>query len=407
MNSKDKIKVLANFGYYRKGWIAPLEALDPGKFELVYLYYISPNEELERCTSNTVIYWSQYTNAFDLIQKVRPNRIVFMTLASGLGITLNMAAKKMQIPTFILQHGLYSNYKDYRNREKLAAKIAQHPTPNAASGDGKQVKFASSSFIFTTLKHVPFLDSFFFILYVLLLRKVGAMKASRIIRFNGRTPGEYIVFTERNARIHEELDGKGVHDKLRVIGNPELDMFLVNDRELINTYGEYFLLIDQPFAENRFNEHIVSKQEAVEFYKKLGQYALSKGAKLVIKLHPESYRSNWLPAGAHIIYVRECDNMNALIKNSMGCFGSFSTLMIPAAFFRPTILFKVTYSVFIDHMEELGLVKVLDYKSFEIEDIHWKGAGEHDQREQFIKDYFYKPDGRCINRLERVLIHPG
>jgi len=398
----DKTRLLVNFGYHRKGWIYPFESLGDD-FEIVYLYYIHKSQEVANHTTKRVIYWSDYANAIELLNDVAPHKVIFMDITSGVGIALNYAARQQKITTYIVQHGLYSSYHDYRNRLKIAAK-QQSNNSEQESPQSYQSKpaFSTLRFFLSTVGWGRLYRMLAFPFYYVLMRQYGSLKASKMIRFKSRMPDYYLVYTQLNAQIHKELD-RVKPEQLIPFGNLEFDDFL--NRETSSTpLLDYFLLVDQPFADNRFGEHIVSREEKSKFLIKLNEYCKQQQKRLLVKLHPESYGSMWFPEDENITYVREHADLHHLIVNSVGCFGFFSTLMIPAAYLKPVLLFKVTYSIFTDAMEEMGMCRVLSYFDFTSDQIDFSPLENRDFP-RFKESYLYKDDCQSLERLKLELKH--
>lgn len=392
-----KVRLLVNFGYYRKQWIDPFERLKD-QFELVYLFYIHPSQESQVYTNEKIIYWSEFKGGYDLLNQISPDRIVFMDVTSGLAIALNLAAGKTGVPTFMLQHGLYHNYADYRQREIQSRQNRQKEEIPVSQ---PTFEFSTLSFLKNSLKmsDIFLLPKLF--IYLFLLRKEGFNYASKRIRFEARKPQNYICYTPGNAEIHRELDGD-IEARCRYIGNPELFRLNKDISNLLeeNNTDDYYLLIDQPFADNRFGEHIKTREEMTDFYLGLLNWCKEQNSRLIVKLHPESFHSDWLPDDAGIEWVRETENMALLIAKSKGCFGFFSTLVLPIIAHKPTVLFRVGNSPLYESISSLGTAQVLPFSAFDEIDIK---RNEQRNIEGFINRYFYQNENDPVTLLAEIL----
>lgn len=393
--------VLFNFGYNRKGWIAPIEALKDS-ITIVYLFYISRDQETTVFTSNRIVYWGDYSNVNELLDDVSPDKFVTMSLDSGLGILLNFAARKRGIRTYILQHGIYSNYRDYREREIRTKKLGLTPEAGPAPAKG----FNTTAFFKRSLR---FPDYFFFLkfpLFVVLTKRNGFRFASRWVRFGARVPDYYICYTPHNARIHQELDHVR-EDKFLYIGNPEMDPFFASSADAhapSEKSQPYFLLIDQPLADNRYGEHICTREQMIAHYLRLRDYAVRQQAVLKVKLHPESYHSEWLPKLSGIEWVKDHDDLPSLVKDAAGCFGYFSTLLVPAIYFNRCVLFRVSDNEMQRDAVVSGLVRLLDFFTYSADDLHFEGI-KKDQLNIFAKKYLLFQDGQSTSRLKDILLN--
>jgi hypothetical protein len=248
------------------------------------------------------------------------------------------------------------------------------------------------------LLSIPFMALFF-----LLMRRWGYFLACRYVRFRQRIPTGYICFTERNATIYRELD-RARPDQIHVIGIPEYDRFF--SQASTKEYADdepYYLLIDQPLAENSWGPPSVSRDDMIRFYRKLIAYAKSQNARLKIKLHPESYNCAWLPVDDGAEWICDADVVK-LIRGARACFGMFSTLVLPAAVLKPLCLFNAAPSSMVNDLSHRGLAIVLDFFTFEPADIRFRQiqrSGPNFTR--FVQDYFYKMDSRSGDRLAEVL----
>ncbi len=389
--------ILLCWGYHRSSWIEPFERLK-SEFRFAYIFYRSREEEEQRYTDEPVLYWQDYSKAQEILDEVRPDKIVFMSLTSGYAIALNMAARQRGIDTYILQHGIHSSYAD-----EVATKGQTRVLRKEGSSPAGVVRSSSMGFLARTMRGgdlsaIPRMALFF-----LLMHRWGYFVACKYARFPQRMPTGYICFTERNAVIYRELD-HARPDQIHVIGIPEYDRFFATVRSDDGADERpYYLLIDQPLAENSWGIPSVSRDDMIRFYRKLIAYCKSQNARLKIKLHPESYNCEWLPEDEGAEWVREEDIFH-LIRGSTACFGMFSTLVLPAAVLKPLCLFDAKPSSMVNDLSQRGLAFVLDFFSFEPSDIQFrqiKKTGAEFAR--FVQDYLYKMDARSGDRLAEVL----
>lgn len=387
-------RILFNFGYYRKGWIAPIESLGP-EIEVVYIFYTSPDQELEKFTSHRVIYWDDFTSAQHLLDEIAPERIVFMSIDSIYSITLNFVAHKRGIETFILQHGVYSTYKEYRQRDKRTKKIEEKKQTIPV------VRTNAFGFFKASLKLKDVFSFIKFPFYLFAKRSQGVFYANYWFTFNAKKPSYYISYTPHTARYFEETE-RPEKDQLLFIGNPDMDPFFAPVPPNPFT-GKYYLLIDQAMADNRYGQVIYTIQQAINFYLKLNAFCLSKGARMKVKLHPESYHSNWLPRHENIDWIKDGD-LPALIHHAEGCFGYFSSLIVPALYFNRCVLFKVVNHDLVTDAQTWGLAQLLDYNTFTFDEIDFSGVSKHGVG-AFVNRYLHFKTGNSFDRLGDILMH--
>ncbi len=390
-------RVLVIWPTYREDWMLVFKQLTTG-FEFVFLPSLSKASEEYASGFAKSVYWSDYSNANDLLNDVDPDFVIFMSIDNGLSIVLNYQAKKRGLKTFVLQHGIYTNYKDYRTRERLWRKRGVVKNVEAQK---RKVRFSSLTFISSSLPYVDFSRLFFILLYTLCAKRFGNYWAARHLPSNIKNPDFYICFSLYNSIIHKETD-RASEDQIRFVGSPELDMYLQHEIELLS--DRFYLHIDQALAENSFGEETVSKNEMIDFYRKLNAYCKRQNTLLYIKLHPESYNSNWLPVEQNIVYLKHVENFNLYIQSAIGCFGFYSTMVIPAMYWKRTILFNINYSGLQEVVKSLKLAKVMSFWTFEIDDITFNETDDFD-RETLIKTFFYSNDRRSIERIKNALLN--
>lgn len=391
-----KQTILLNWPYHRKDWLLPFLKLQD-QFEFIFLSYPVKPSSINLDGFKT-IYWQDYSNANEILNSIQPDKVVFMSIESGYAIALNMAARTKSIPTMVLQHGLFHDYEFYRkqeiyNRRSSKYKIHEDLFPS----DKKHIfKFLIRSLSTLQIVHLPLI---FF--YLTLKNRLGTNYALKLFNLNWRKSQKYICYTMFNARIYKERDRITEH-KLVEIGNPHYDQFFQTKENFPVYTDKYYLLIDQPFAENSFNEFDISKSEMNAFYSKLNEFCISKNAKLYIKLHPESYNSTFMLQHENIKYFKDIQ-LEPLIRSSEGCFGSFSNILLPALLIKKCILFKSISSKTQDDIVDMGMADLLDFKGFSINQIDFSHVKDNSNEDEFVRKYFYLNDGMSIERLSKIL----
>jgi hypothetical protein len=389
-------KILVIWPTHREDWIFPFKKLS-ADFEFIFLSGISADDYKENYVKGfaTTIHWSSFDSAQEILENIMPCKIIFMSVESGLNIALNIVAKQKGIPTYLLQHGIYTNYKDYRNREKIWKKKDLVVKNNLAKS---KTGFNSFKWINNSLKALQKVWLLPIVIYIKASQRVGAYWAAKHFSFEGKRPLTYICFSPYNSTIHKEVDKIG-EQRIEYIGSPELVNYLIEENNLIQE--DFYLHIDQAFSYNSFGEETVSKEEMIKFYMNLNEFCLSKNAKLYIKLHPESFNSNWLPKHENIVYLRKVDNFNLYIQSAIGCFGFYSTMVIPAVYWKPTILFNIFYSGLQEALNDIGHVKILDFYNFSSDDL--KCPQYYMETDKIFNRFIYKKEKESIKSLKKIL----
>lgn len=367
---------------HRKDWIKVFEDLKED-FDFTFLPSTFPHEQ-NYADHFYCRYWSEFNSAQELIKEIQPDGIIFMSIESGLSIALNYVAKKEGLKTYILQHGIYTNYRDYRNRERLWRK---KQLAKSVRQEQYQRSFSSLLFISRSLKALERWKLIPIALYTQLQQHIGPYWAARHLPLKLKRADHYLCYSPYNATIHKETD-RISEDEIIYIGSPDLVPYLQEEEELIEDH--FYLHIDQALAENSLGEETLSKKEMIGFYLKLNEFCLSKKAKLYIKLHPESYQSEWLPQHENIQYLRQVENFNRIIQSAQGCFGFYSTMIIPAIYWRPTILFQIFYSGLHENLVNKISIPIESFKV--LDPAKWYFSEEpSDIMRSFIREKFIWP----------------
>lgn len=397
-NGVRRPRILLVWPYRRQDWIEVFRLMQED-FQFIFLSSIHPGlDEVAPPAYAEVVYWHQFQNAAAVLEQVRPEKIVFMSLDSALSIALNVYAQTRQVQTYILQHGIYSNYKDYRVRERQWKK---NNVVRQVSEGKREVSFSTGRFMWRSLVGWRKLILIPFVLYTFFARKKGYYWSARYFNFSGKKPSFFICFSPRNAIIHQQLE-KAKPSELLFIGSPELDRYLMPASLPAAEQERFFLHIDQAFAEHSMGEELASREKMTAFYLTLNNFCLKHQARLYIKLHPESYKTTWFPQHPNIVYLKHVPDFNAYIQGALGCFGFYSTMVIPAVYWKKVNLFRLNYSFLQEQLEHLGIARVLDFWRFDESEISFDF--EKSQIAAFEREFFYKTDGKSLDRLREILM---
>lgn len=405
LEQRKKPKILLCWGYHRKGWVHPFNVLHED-FDFHYLFYLSkPENEVNFSKSNNLLYWKDFSSAQEIIEKIQPDKILMMGTEGIHTTALNIVAKKKNIETFILQHGRFATYDEHVNLSRIEMEERRKTGQFDETIDNDDRLFLLKFFLRSVTFVAPLAIAYMFKLQYL-KRSHLVMEACRKAPSEFRVPSKYIVITKAGASFYVERDGID-EDKMIEIGSPEMDDFFNFYSNNENKEKNYYLLIDQPWAEiKEFGSPGmgITKEQTNEFYGKLAEFAESKSTPLKIKLHPYSYESDFLLQHPNIEYIRDTDVVK-LIMESKGIFGFDSTLTFPAVHSKKCCLFKILPNEsYQDEIAELKLAQVLDYHSFKTEDIDLDNIQRSQKNiEIFSKNQLYKPDGKATARLKELL----
>ena len=397
-----RLRVRLCWGYHRSGWVAPFEQLN-GEFDFHYLFHLSEKEEECSHTNQPRHYWNDFRAAQDILDEIKPDRLVFMSLSGLRPIALNMAARRKGIPTFVVQHGYFRSLENYLALPAVPPKtVAETKTTSQASSASEAVRFMIRS----NFAKEP-IDSSRAIAMLLLSRRTGYYRSQLRFRFRGRMPDRYITYSEETSEIHRQLDGAS-GSLIIPVGIPEFDPIFRLLASSKRDRGKNILLIDSPNAENRYGVLTTSIEHKARFLHDLSQRLEKRGYRLVVKLHPETYEAAWLPSLENIRYVRDHD-VGSLIREAHACVGFDSTLMIPAIIARPTMLFELGESTMASYARESGVaivVRGLECSNEQLDALLDMKERPAELIEKFTRCFAHSADGSATNRLAMALGEP-
>lgn len=391
-----KPKILLCWGYHRIDWIDPFVRLK-NSFEFTFISFFNKPEN-ENEIPFEKLYWSDFKSADQIIELTEPSKIIFMSIDTGFSVSLSYSARKHKVETLVMQHGLFHDYEFYRQQEILSkkSKFEEHfdYTPSWK---------ITLAFLFRSVGFSHLISFLRIVLTLIVARKFGRNLSLKHFSNRFFRADKYLCYTRYNGRVYTSRD-KIDDENIIEIGNPSYDPFFEKRKESNCNPERYFLLIDQPLAENPFTSFSITKDEMNEFYSKLNAFCKLNSAALYIKLHPESYNSNFMIQDPNITYYKDADVV-MLIKNSLGCFGFFSSVIVPATYFKRCTVFKLKglKSETQDDLIASDFVSSDDFEKFDPERLKMRATNVKNRRQKFTKKYLYKADGKSIFRLKEVL----
>ncbi len=389
------------WNYGRTGLVAPFERLNR-EFEFHYIFCWSRREEQGSHTNQPRHYWNEFRTAQEILDTIKPDRVVFMGFWELRTIALNIAARRRGVPTFIVQHGYFRSLENYLSLPTLPKPFVETNTRKPVSSPWQAIRFMLRS----NFAREP-LDSFRAIAMQVMARRTDHFRSQLRFRFRGRMPDWYITYSEETSEIHRQLDG-ATSASIIPVGIPEFDPIFRRLASSKEDPSKSVLLIDSPNAENRYGITTTSIESKVRFLDDLSQRFQQRGYRLVVKLHPETYEATWLPSPGNITYVRDQD-VGALIQKAQACLGFDSTLVIPAIITRPTLLFELCESTLATNAREWGVATVvrgLECSNEEIDALIETKERPTEQLERFTQCFAHSADGNATERLAKALRGP-
>lgn len=383
--------ILTNFGYQRKNWIAPLEAIKDD-FEIVYIHYNTRADEKQKYTDSLSLYYSDFKNAQELIEVVKPDIFIAMGLGNYQAYAIKHICNRKGIPFVYMDHGLYGTPNDYKHIYNTVKKRAVKT--NVVNEDelrSRNARFSLMTFI-CSFAFIKLLTIFLQLLYSKLAKKDPFKTAFH--KYLSR-PDAFLTYSKLNNKVNQEFFNPSP-EEVHFIGNYEYDKF----KELPATTEElYMLMIDNPISDNPFGRYSISTDEHNNLYRKVNELAKQYGLSLKIKLHPYNYNSAWIKKIDNTEFIKDCD-INSLVKNAKYCVSFYSTLLVPTICFVPTSIIKTNEHSYLDFIKKHDFCNIYNLENFENTEIEFKPVTANDSRE-YKENYFSITEESSIQRLKR------
>lgn len=391
-----------------------------GEIDFYFLEYLNPGriKNKDVYTMGTPIFWKDFHDACEMIEKIKPEKVLFYFIETYNHVALNVACKVKKIPTFHIDHGLRLSLDFYEELNQI--------TPDQRGGhkDFKDYINISKEFIdriknrrffFKTLKHIPTPEAKFLKEYYKIRRENNIFETFKKVNSEYRLADSYISFSPKVFESYVQMDHLPSNYPVNFIGVPVFDD-LANFSKNNSSSGKNLLFIDQPMAERNVPGWTLDFKE--KFLDNLVSLSEKLGIDIYIKPHPlndlHSYET--IKKSNRISIISGfTDN---LLKN-IGIILSFSsTLLMPFMAMDEKVVFifelKSTgnnnTSPFTKYFKQLGPVDVI----YNFEDLKGKIRESDTYLEKqkklkgdFTKKWLYKFDGQSTNRLKALLLNPN
>lgn len=395
-----KKRILLFWGYQRKAWVAPFEALKDD-FEFSFLHYQYPHQEVQVHTTINRHYYQDFKNAQALLDHFHADKLIFMAIDSPLSMLLNIEAKRRGIQTIILQHGVFHSIKTYN---ELEDKQRLYASKGKKSGGDFDAKLALR-FLLKSLRSYNLQSLMFLLAKKYYSRKLRSHEVLQKLPWKARMADRYLVYSRKVAQLFCERDGLS-EQQLEEIGFLEYDAFFTENSAV--SEKNYFLLIDfplSPIREYNTEGYGFSHEEVLDYHKRIARFCAKKGAELWVKLHPYQYPISAFVDGGGIRYFRDETPVESLILNAMAVYGFSSSLMLPAIYWKKVCLFRfLKDSDYIHALEQYGVCSFAAFPQFTEEDLNLDSLQiSEEQKAHFVRDYLIFDDGKSLQRLKDIL----
>ena len=391
------MKLLINWDYNRKDLLEGLQELIKAN-EVVFIYKFDRDPD-DADFPFQVVYWNDFNSPYQVLNEIKPDKIIFHDIEAFYQVSLNIAAKNKNITTFILEHGLRGSYEvdiavnNYKNRHKVQS------LDKSTDYYGKPLPKKNNllSFYLKCLRWNNFWLIFALFRFAYYRRKFGLTLGLYYCQGKFRQPTYYLNYTLHNAGYIMKRD-RVPANRVRCFGNPAFDKFFNIPVSENNAHKKYFLLIDSPLAE--IGNFDLTIEEKNNFLIRLNEYCMQEGAVLKVKLHPFSFHTPYFQH-ENIMYLREADILSE-INGAAGCFMiHFSSLSPVAMYYKPCILFNAINEYNTD-ITSHNLIPTCNIRHFSLAEIKFREVTD-ELRDFVVKHYLYSIDGMSQTRLKNLV----
>lgn len=408
-----KIKILLVGDYNRSDFLFVAKQLHK-QAKFYFIEYLNKKElKNEECLKyGDVLFWKDFSDAYDLLENINPDKVLFYFIESYNHVALNVAAKIMNVPTYHLEHGLRGSVSFSKN---ISGSVKRSPKKNILrlmKNNQPLViwdKILNRRFFSNTIKESTGEARSFLKEYFEIRSKHSTLETWQKLQNSLRLPGSYISYSPSVFRFHKELDLLPDNYPVYFTGVPGFDNFF-KWKNLENP-NENVLFIDQPLHEVGLMGW--TREYKLSFLEEIAHTITNHGKKLYIKPHP------WNDSGIYDKIVKRkgvvifTDQWEDVIPEINTVIGFSSTLLMPFMAMDQICCFTLElhpktgdlpYSQFL--LESGACHAVNNIKEFSIK-LKERECWHQKQRylkEQFISDLLYKFDGRSTERLKNILL---
>ncbi len=348
------------------------------------------------------LYWSNYATPKELLEKIKPDRVIFFEIIDLWQIPLIVTCHKFKVKTFFVEHGVgnsvelvigrFNEIPSLKERLALYAKKIFYSLPRII----KNRYFFVSAAQYLPAKDIPNyfrLTSYF--------KKYTPFHALSKLKFRNRTPHFALLFNRNNIDpflLYNEIESQNII----IEGVPFFDKYFL--REVVEK--DHIVFIEHPYLEegilnwdNKWHEKIARSLE---------RFAIDYNVSVIVKLHPRSVISNWTRYNlSPLIEIKQKEDVTNDMLTAKLVLGYSSTLINALVTSKKNVVLLGWHPnpvIFGDDFSKSGLC----HASFKVEELfekynYWlENNLTFDNKsalENFIKEYNFPFDGKATERI--------
>lgn len=409
MQNKSTILIV---GYYnRKDYIDLFKAC-LGYCNFYFIDYASKKEVVNNFYQNygKAIFWGDFKNANELLNQIRPHKVVFFFIESYFHVVLNLACKEHEIPTYLLDHGIRDVNINLRFEEHL---ISQTNITSPFSHIQKLAQFGARLrariFLLYSVKQLPADKSKFFWNFHRIRKSSGFIITLKEINSPLRVADAYISFSTRTYQVHQHYDHLPDDKRVHFIGIPNYDHLAKLQPAAI--LKQQIIFLDQGLVVRGFFGW--SEANYKQFVLAFAEICNRNGFQLLVKLHPVQPDKD-VQLWASLPHVSVIDNkeLAAFLPSTPLIIGFFSTYMLPLmALPHTTVITLENHPIGRLDVSKSFIEAGVAHPIYDLEELHnilpninQLHRKQLPNKAKFTEEWMYKFDGKSGERLRNILL---
>jgi hypothetical protein len=357
-----------------------------------------------------VLYWKDFAHSFDLLDKIRPVKVLFFFIESYYHIVLNLTCKATGIPSYHIDHGIRDINVNVRLAPYYKARRgASHLYRNLTKFKQLKHRLQTRLFLVRSLKRLPAEYAGFAKMYMQIRRRNTYYDTYKVINSPLRIADAYISFSPKTFETHKIVDALPENTINYFIGIPTFDSLanILADA----TTGKAIIFIDQGFVDEGTLGWDISKYRTL--VTSLSTVCSNHGYKIFVKPHPKQVKGTskfW--EQIHNATLIDNKELVVILPSIRLIIGFYSTYLLPlialpfttVATLENHPIGKIDVSKsFIEagvahpiyDLEELNSILT------NVEELHQK---QLPNKAKFTEEWMYKFDGKAGERLRDILL---
>ena len=406
---KDRILLVGD--YNRTDFLYPARALHT-EVDFFFIEHSTQRfvKNSECAKYGKVLFWKDFKSAYELLNKIRPNKVIFYFIESYSHVALNVACKSTGVPTYHLEHGVRFSLEYYnRINEQLKKDGVPRRLPRKRIRE-IPARLRTRRFFTNTKSESPALERAFLDQYFSVRSAHSIIETFQQLKSPLRLPDTYIAFSPAGFGFHKELECLPGNYPVKYIGIPVFDRFFRWSN--LDASGSSILFIDQPFSE--YGHSGWTREKKLTFLGKLTGVVRSLGKKLYIKPHPLSdatlYTGCTRDGQVELVGDEEWDT---IVPDVDTVLGFTSTLLLPFVAMQQICCFTMDmhaeqgvepHPEFLEGSNAVHTVFSFEELRKRLENRKVWHARQKCEKERFVRQWMYRFDGKSSDRLREVVV---